>query len=110
MKLCIRCAFQTQGWGVSYVRQNVLIIESAARRLPLAPELSAEDRRSVDNVAIVMEFLLGSSSSAVVLEVAPLLPQVAAQMLPEVVTRLSSRISARALRDLYLSPVGGAQF
>ena len=37
-------------------------------------------------------------------EVAPLLPQVAAQMLPEIVTRLTSRISARALRELYLSP------
>ena len=86
-----------------------LSFQSAVRRLPLAPELSAEDRRSVDNVAVVMEFLLGSSSSAVVPEVAPLLPQVAAQMLPEIVTRLTSRVSARALRDLYLLPVGGAQ-
>ena len=87
-----------------------LLFQSAAHRLPLAPELSAEDRRSVDNVAVVMEFLLGSGSSAVVPEVAPLLPQVAAQMLPEIVTRLTSRVSARALRDLYLSPVGGAQY
>ena len=73
-------------------------------RLPLAPELSAEDRRSVDNVTVIMEFLLGSSSANVMPEVAPLLPQVAAQMLPEIVTRLTSRISARALRELYLSP------
>ena len=76
-------------------------------RLPLAPELSAEDRRSVDNVTVIMEFLLGSSSSEVVPEVAPLLPQVAAQMLPEIVARLTSRISARALRELYLSPATG---
>lgn len=76
-------------------------------RLPLAPELSAEDRRSVDNVTVIMEFLLGSSSTDVMPEVAPLLPQVAAQMLPGIVTRLTSRLSARALRELYLSPATG---
>ncbi len=58
----------------------------------------------MDNVTVIMEFLLGSSSSDVMPEVAPLLPQVAAQMLPEIVTRLTSRLSARALRELYLSP------
>ena len=81
-----------------------MLEEDRLRRLPLAPELSPEDRRSVDNVTVIMEFLLGSSSTDVMPEVAPLLPQVAAQMLPEIVTRLTSRISARALRELYLSP------
>ena len=73
-------------------------------RLPLRPGLSEEDRRSVDNVAVIMDFLMGSSGSAVMPEVAPLLPQVAGQMLPEIISRLTSRLSARALRDLYLSP------
>ncbi len=73
-------------------------------RLPLRPELSEEDRRSVENVAVIMDFLTGSSGSAVMPEVAPLLPQVAGQMLPGIVARLTSRISARVLRDLYLSP------
>ena len=64
----------------------------------------------MDNVTVIMEFLLGSGSSANIMpEVAPLLPQVAAQMLPEIVTRLTSRISARALRELYLSPASGLQ-
>ena len=84
-----------------------MLEEDRLRRLPLAPELSPEDRRSVDNVTVIMEFLLGSSSTDVMPEVAPLLPQVAAQMLPEIVTRLTSRISARALRELYLSPTSG---
>jgi len=78
-------------------------------RLPLAPELSAEDMRSVENVTVIMEFLVGSSSSDVMPEVAPLLPQVATQMLPDIIGRLTSRISARALRELYLSPAGVAQ-
>lgn len=58
----------------------------------------------MDNVAVIMEFLVGAngSSSSVMPEVAPLLPQVAGQMLPDIIGRLSSRLSARALRELYL--------
>ena len=61
----------------------------------------------MDNVTVIMDFLTGSSGSAVMPEMAPLLPQVANQMLPEMISRLTSRISARVLRELYLSPAAG---
>lgn len=75
-------------------------------RVPLAPELSEEDKRAVQNVAVIVEFLVGSrtDSSETLQQVAPLLPEVAAQMLPEILSRLTSRIAARALRELCISP------
>ncbi len=75
-------------------------------RVPLSPHLTEEDRRAVDNVAIVVEFLVGSrtDSSETMQQVAPLLPEVAAQMLPGIISRLTSRIAARTLRELYMLP------
>lgn len=73
-------------------------------RVSLAPRITEEDRRAVDNVAVIIEFLVGSTSSGseTMQQVAPLLPEVAVQMLPEIFSRLASRIGARTLRDLYL--------
>ncbi|CAK0782682.1 hypothetical protein CVIRNUC_005877 [Coccomyxa viridis] len=90
--------------GLAGINLPILLPGTPRSWLPLRPELSEEDRRSVENVAVIMDFLTGSSGSAVMPEVAPLLPQVAGQMLPGIVARLTSRISARVLRDLYLSP------
>ena len=39
-------------------------------------------------------------------ELAPLLPSVAAQMLPELASRLSSRVTARFIREVLLEPQG----
>lgn len=73
-------------------------------RVSLAPRITDEDRRAVDNVAVIIEFLVGSrgNSSETMQQVAPLLPEVAVQMLPEIFSRLASRIGARIIRDLYL--------
>ena len=75
-------------------------------RVPLSPHLTEEDKRAVDNVAVIVEFLVGSrtDSSDTLQQVAPLLPEVALQMLPEIVSRLTSRIAARTLRELYMLP------
>jgi aarF domain-containing kinase len=78
---------------------------SPACRLPLTPELTEEDRQSVENVAVIAQFLLGANTGSDTLrEVAPLLPEVAAQMLPGIAAALASRVAARALREAYLAP------
>lgn len=74
-------------------------------RLPVAPELTEEDKQSVENVAVIMEFLVGADGSDTLQEVAPLLPEVAVQMLPDIAGQLLSRVAARALREVYLVPV-----
>jgi aarF domain-containing kinase len=68
--------------------------------------VTEEDKCAVENVAVVLEFLLASSgsNSETLRQVAPLLPEVAMQMLPEIFSRLVSRIGARTLRELYLLP------
>ena len=70
----------------------------------MTPELTEEDKKSVENVAVVMEFLVGADGGDTFQEVAPLLPEVAAQMLPDIAGLLLSRVAARALRDVYLAP------
>lgn len=75
--------------------------------MPLSPHLSDEDRQVVDNVVKIVNFLTkGSVSSSgpdptLVLELLPVLPTVAQEVLPQVTTQLISRISARAVRELY---------
>jgi aarF domain-containing kinase len=79
--------------------------------VPLAPALSDEDRQVVDNVAKLISFLSGGSlagssngggaSSALLLELLPVLPAVAREVLPQVSAQLLSRVSARAVRELY---------
>ncbi|EIE20315.1 ABC1-domain-containing protein [Coccomyxa subellipsoidea C-169] len=92
--------------GLSGIRLPVLLPGAANSWVPLSPHLTEEDRRAVDNVAIVVEFLVGSrtDSSETMQQVAPLLPEVAAQMLPGIISRLTSRIAARTLRELYMLP------
>lgn len=40
-------------------------------RLPIAPELTEEDQQSVENVAVIMEFLVGANGSDTFREVRP---------------------------------------
>ena len=81
-------------------------LDSLVDRVALSPHLTEDDTRAVENVATVVEFLVGSGtdSSETFQQVAPLLPEVAAQMLPEIFSRLTSRIVARTLRELYVLP------
>ncbi|KAK9787007.1 hypothetical protein WJX73_009983 [Symbiochloris irregularis] len=77
---------------------------------PLAPEVSAKDEKAVQNVAKIADFLLGGQAQRfagsadpmeglrLAQELAPFLPAVASEILPEVIARLVSRVSARALR------------
>ena len=85
----------------------------AARRLfmPLAPSLEADDQRVVENVATVIKFLTGGSSTALsagrldptmVRDLLPFLPSVATQILPELSSRLFSRITARFVREVFI--------
>jgi aarF domain-containing kinase len=91
-------------------------ITGATRRsLPLAPTVTEEDRRVVDNVATLIAFLtngrVGSSAGgsslvdpSLLSELLPLLPTVALEIMPQLTQRLVSRITARFVREVYLLP------
>lgn len=79
--------------------------------MPLAPPLSEDDRRVVEAVAKVANFLAGGSVGralgggadlATLRQLAPLVPGVATEVVPELSRRLAGRIAARVLRDLFL--------
>lgn len=82
--------------------------------LPVAPPLSEDDRRVVDNVAKIANFLAGGSAARALglaggvpdaraaAELAPLLPEVATQVVPELSRRLAGRITARLIRELFV--------
>ena len=79
--------------------------------LPLAPPLSDDERRVVENVGKLANFLSGGSTAraltgrldpVALAEIAPLLPNVAGQVVPEVSRRLAGRIAARLIREVYL--------
>lgn len=102
--------------GVLGLQDAVLpVLVPGASRLffPVAPPLSSDDRRVVDNVARIVNFLAGGSAartlsagggpdSRVLAELAPLLPEVATQIVPELTRRLAGRITARFLREVFL--------
>jgi aarF domain-containing kinase len=65
----------------------------------------------VENVATVIKFLTGGSSAALsagrldpamVRDLLPFLPSVATQILPELSSRLFSRITARFVREVFI--------
>jgi hypothetical protein len=84
-------------------------VSSGAKQafVPLSPSMSEEDKQVVDNVVKVVNFLTKGSLSgagpdpALVWELLPVLPTVAREVLPQVSSMLVSRISARAVRELY---------
>lgn len=82
-----------------------LLLPGLARGLiPLAPELTAEDKAVVENIAKIANFLAGGSfarsvNPAALQELLPYMPGLATEILPELSRRLLSRIAARAVRD-----------
>ncbi|KIY93586.1 aarF domain-containing kinase [Monoraphidium neglectum] len=111
--------------GLSRARVPVLLPGAAVASLPLAPTVSEEDRRVVENLVKIVNFLTkggdgsnGSSSNGssgagagrpfgagggeVVAELLPYLPAVAREVLPQLGTQLVGRISARFVRELFV--------
>lgn len=78
--------------------------------VPLAPKVTEEDRLVIENIKKIVAFLLGGSvnnlsggnSVQAISELAPILPTVTQEVIPEISQRLVSRITARAIRDLML--------
>jgi len=89
-----------------------VFLPGSLRFIPLTPELNPEDKKVMDNVKKLGNFLTGgdaagliggSSDPTVVREITPFLPSVATEIAPEVFKRLASRLSARAVRELFVS-------
>ncbi|CAM8893388.1 unnamed protein product [Rhodiola kirilowii] len=83
------------------------------RTTALVPTITQEDRIILNNVQKIVEFLTEGTSisrqpgqgidvARVVQELLPILPGISAKVLPEVITRLSSRVLARVIRDTFL--------
>lgn len=74
--------------------------------VPLAVDVDDDDRAQVESVARLLSFLAGGSVRSLVqrgsMDVLPLLPRVAQQIMPEVALRLTSRIAARFIRYMYV--------
>jgi aarF domain-containing kinase len=89
-----------------------LFLPGSLRFIPLTPDLNPEDRKVMENVKKLGNFLTGgdaagliggSSDPRVMREITPFLPNVATEIAPEVFKRLASRLSARAVRELFVS-------
>ncbi|KAL5138224.1 hypothetical protein HKD37_10G028450 [Glycine soja] len=79
----------------------------------LIPTITEEDEVILNNVRMVVEFLTAGSSLSrtsdqalnipqIIQELLPVLPGISVKVLPEVVSRLSSRVLARLIRDTFL--------
>jgi aarF domain-containing kinase len=77
------------------------------RSMPLGGHVTDADRKQVESVAKLMNFLVGGSlrdaltRNSMQLDVLPFLPLLAREVVPEVVMRLSSRVAARFIRYVY---------
>ena len=83
----------------------VLLPGARAGRLPLVSALTAEDRVLIENISKLQEFLAPGGPDGMARILASLGPReaaMAAELLPEIALRLSSRVSARLLRSAYL--------
>ena len=80
--------------------------------IALAPKVTQEDKDTAENVTKLLNFLLGRSGNSsgsnengfsreTFEEMRPFLPAVANQILPTLVERLSSRLAARAVREIF---------
>ncbi|KAL4295391.1 hypothetical protein GQ457_12G001770 [Hibiscus cannabinus] len=79
----------------------------------LLPSITEEDRIILNNVQKILEFLTAGSSlsttstqdinvARVIQELLPVLPGISVRVLPDVISRLSSRVLARLIRDTFL--------
>ncbi|GFP92875.1 uncharacterized protein sll0005 [Phtheirospermum japonicum] len=81
------------------------------RTSALLPTITEEDKVILNNVQKIIEFLAAGTAASsnqgvnvprVIRELLPVLPGLSAKVLPEVLSRLSSRVLARVLRDTLL--------
>ncbi|KAL3506345.1 hypothetical protein ACH5RR_031727 [Cinchona calisaya] len=81
------------------------------RPVALLPTINEEDKVILNNVEKIIEFLTAGSVASsnqgvniprVIQELLPVLPGLSAKVLPEVLSRLSSRVMARLIRDTLL--------
>ncbi|KAF3664007.1 putative histone h2a [Capsicum annuum] len=82
------------------------------RPAALVPYVTEEDRIILNNVQKIIQFLTagtasnqgleGANVSKVIQELLPVLPGLSAKVLPEILSRLSSRVMARLIRDALL--------
>ena len=101
--------------GLADARLPLLLPLSGIRSVRVSPSVTAEDRATVESVTKLLNFLLrgsrggaagagaafaGGDPSKALRELGPLLPAVATEVLPELVARLNSRLTARAIRDV----------
>lgn len=89
-----------------------VFLPGSLRFIPLTPDLNPEDKKVMENVKKLGNFLTGgdaagliggSSDPRVMREITPFLPNVATEIAPEVFKRLASRLSARAVRELFVT-------
>ena len=75
------------------------------RSVRLSPRVTDDDRATVESVTKLLNFLLRGSRTAdpskVARELGPLLPAVATEVLPELISRLNSRVAARTIREVF---------
>lgn len=92
--------------GLTGVTLPVFLPGAKHNVLQLSGEAGAEDKQQVESVAKLVEFFAGGDVSKLLSEngrgLLPLMPRVAQQVLPEVSTRLASRITARFIRAFYM--------
>jgi aarF domain-containing kinase len=110
------------GWQVANAVNTVglggarvpILLPGAVRPLALAPYISDEDRLVIANTTKLVNFLSGSGggggaagpmtaeSARLLLSLAPLMPAVAQQIVPELTQRLGERVAARLIQDVFL--------
>jgi aarF domain-containing kinase len=91
-----------------------MILPGGLRPTILIPVVTQEDEIVLNNVRCIVGFLSAGTRSSrslsqggplevmeIVRELLPVLPTVATQLLPEIVNRLTSRVMARALREIF---------
>ncbi|OAY28226.1 uncharacterized protein sll0005 [Manihot esculenta] len=96
--------------GVGNARPVFSMVPGPFKPAGLLPTITEEDRIILNNVQKIVEFLTAGSRSSsqdmnvaqIIQELLPDLPGISARVLPEVLTRLSSRVAARIIRDTFV--------
>ena len=101
-----------QQFGLGDARVPLLLPGSfLPMQVKLSPKVTPEDRATVESVTKLLNFLLRGSRSGegpvgandparALRELGPLLPAVATEVLPELISRLNSRVAARTIREV----------
>ncbi|KAG0474732.1 hypothetical protein HPP92_014418 [Vanilla planifolia] len=98
--------------ALGFGRIGLVFSMAPMRPAALLPIVTEEDKAILNNVEKVVKFLTAGTSTVsanqdvnvayIVQELLPILPGIAAKVLPEVMSRLTSRILARLVRDTFL--------